>query len=97
MVFILFGTKGVSANDKLRTAVSDHGGKGRDLIPAKSHDLLLQGISFLRLFFVYILHHILYAALQQPTELVDGVCRYIVAVLHGVEIRQRKAQLPKPV
>ena len=34
IVFILFGTKGVSANDKLRTAVSDHGGKGRDFIPA---------------------------------------------------------------
>ena len=28
IVFILFGTKGVSANDKLRTAVPDHEGKG---------------------------------------------------------------------
>ena len=34
IVFILFGTKGVSANDKLRTAVPDHEGKRRDLVPA---------------------------------------------------------------
>ena len=33
IVFILFGTKGVSANDKLRAAVPDHEGKGRDLVP----------------------------------------------------------------
>lgn len=50
-----------------------------------------------RLFLVYILHHVLHAALQQAAELVDGVGRYIVAVLHGVEVGQREAQLPQTV
>lgn len=52
---------------------------------------------FFRLFLVYILHHVLHAALQQAAELVDGVGRYVVAVLHGVEVGQREAQLPQPV
>ena len=48
---------------------------------------------FMRLFLVYILHHVLHTALQQPAELVDGVGRYVAAVLHGVKVRQREAQL----
>lgn len=47
----------------------------------------------MRLFLVYILHHVLHTALQQPAELVDGVGRYVAAVLHGVKVRQREAQL----
>lgn len=51
----------------------------------------------MRLFLVYILHHVLHTALQQPSELVDGVGRYVVAVLHGVKVRQREAKLSQPV
>ena len=29
-------------------------------------------------------------------ELVDGVGRYVAAVLHGVKVRQREAQLSQP-
>ena len=47
----------------------------------------------MRLFLAYILHHVLHTALQQPAELVDGVGRYVAAVLHGVKVRQREAQL----
>lgn len=47
----------------------------------------------MRLFLVYILHHVLHTAPQQPAELVDGVGRYVAAVLHGVKVRQREAQL----
>lgn len=47
----------------------------------------------MRLFLVYILHHVLHTALQQPAELIDGVGRYVAAVLHGVKVRQREAQL----
>lgn len=50
----------------------------------------------MRLFLVYMLHHVLHTALQQPAELVDGVGRYVAAVLHGVKVRQREAQLSQP-
>ena len=53
---------------------------------------------FMRLFLVYILHHVLHTALQQPAELVDGVGRYDAAVFHGVKVRQRQAapETPRP-